>query len=75
MLRIGPLGVNIDASQVVELVGQTTLRLIRVRESQVGRLKQTLGVLVKTHEQATGERVRVLGIVLTDGSEHEPTGA
>lgn len=72
LLRIGNLKVGIEASQVLNVGGAQVLRLFRKSKTQIDRSKQTLGVLLKTHEKITGQKLRVVSIALMDGSEYLP---
>lgn len=73
-LHIAPLQVIVVPNQVFRSSAGTVLRLFRARDSQqLSWDKQTLGALLKTHEQATGSSLRAEFVVLNEDGRVEAT--
>ncbi len=72
-LQIEGLSVTVDAHQQLNAGGRDVSRLFKAAPRQFKRHAQALGVLVKTHEEATGKRVEIEGAILKDGTRPKPT--
>jgi hypothetical protein len=72
-LRIDPLQVIVAANQLLQTTHETTLRLFRSRDSaRLGWDKQTLGALIRTHQNSTGERFRAEFVLLNEDGRVAP---
>ena len=72
-LQIEGLSVTVDAHQQLNAGGGDVSRIFKAAPRQFKRLAQALGVLVKTHEEATGKRVEIEAAILKDGTRPTPT--
>lgn len=70
-LQLGPIRIVVEADRAVD-DGASSYRIVRQRAARMEELRQPLGVLTRTHADATGEKVTFHLHVLEDNSTPKP---
>lgn len=68
-MRLGGATISVLANQVVDIGGRQLLRLLRTSNSSSDKTGQLLGVLMKSHKEATGKQLHLVGVLVGNGAD------